>query len=58
MKYILNLLDDIAKRRERRRVYQKTLDELNQLSDRELSDIGIHRGLIRSIAMQAYSDTR
>lgn len=58
MKYILNLLDDITKRLERRRVYKKTLDELSQLSDDELSDIGIHRGLIRSIAMQACSDTR
>ena len=34
-----------------------TVKELNRLSDRELHDIGIHRGEIRSIAY-GYSDNQ
>ena len=29
-----------------------TIKELNKLSDRELADIGISRGMIRSVAME------
>ena len=31
-----------------------TIKELSKLSDRELNDIGISRGMIRSIAMETY----
>jgi uncharacterized protein YjiS (DUF1127 family) len=58
MKHILNLLDKITKRIERRRIYNKTLDDLSKLSDDDLRDIGIHRGMIRSIAMEACSDAK
>ena len=34
-------------------VYRVTLSELQNLSDRELADLGIHRSQIRSIAYNA-----
>ncbi|MCR8725214.1 DUF1127 domain-containing protein [Frigidibacter sp. ROC022] len=33
--------------------YRRTVAELNQLSARELADLGIHRSQIQSIARQA-----
>lgn len=39
--------------RQRYRVYRQTLRELNMLSDRDLSDIGLHRSSIDSIAIEA-----
>jgi uncharacterized protein YjiS (DUF1127 family) len=35
------------------RLYRDTIDELSQLSDRELSDLGIHRTQIREIALES-----
>ena len=40
------------------KVYRQTYNELNILSDSELNDIGINRGMIHSIAMEAYFDSR
>ncbi len=37
----------------RRRVYRQTLDELSELSDRDLADLGIHRSMINRVALQA-----
>lgn len=37
---------------------QQTIRELHALSDKELNDIGINRGMIRSIAMESYFDNR
>lgn len=38
---------------QRRRVYNQTLRELNILTERELTDLGIHRSAITRIAMEA-----
>jgi uncharacterized protein YjiS (DUF1127 family) len=38
---------------QRWRLYRTTVSELNQLSDRDLADLGISRGDIRSIARDA-----
>jgi uncharacterized protein YjiS (DUF1127 family) len=35
------------------RVYRTTMTELQNLSDRELADVGINRGAINGIATQA-----
>jgi uncharacterized protein YjiS (DUF1127 family) len=35
------------------RHYRRTLDELAQLSDRDLADLGMHRSLIRDVAREA-----
>jgi uncharacterized protein YjiS (DUF1127 family) len=38
---------------QRRRVFAQTVNELKALSDRDLSDLGIHRSMIRVIAREA-----
>ena len=38
---------------ERRRVYNQTLFELNGLSDRDLADLGLARGMISDVAREA-----
>lgn len=40
------------------RAASETIKELNKLTDKELKDIGITRGDIHSIAMEAYYDNR
>ena len=42
----------------RQKQINKTIKELSALTDRELLDIGITRGMIRSIAMETYFDNR
>ena len=37
----------------RRRVYRQTVEELSNLSDRELADLGIHRSIINRVALHA-----
>lgn len=32
------------------RLFQRSITELNNLTNRELSDLGLHRGMIRTIA--------
>ena len=45
---------DVAKNSfAKRRIYRRTIQELNSLSTRELSDLGIHRSMIRQIALEA-----
>lgn len=38
------------------RSYRETYDQLMQLNDKELNDIGISRGMIHSIALETYTD--
>lgn len=38
--------------------YNKTFEDLNKLSDRELKDIGVSRGNIHSIALESYYDNK
>jgi uncharacterized protein YjiS (DUF1127 family) len=47
------LKDGIAAAVQQRRVYSRTLVELNALSDRELTDLGISRLAIPEIAHEA-----
>ncbi|MBZ4022269.1 hypothetical protein CKO11_07340 [Rhodobacter sp. TJ_12] len=37
----------------RRKVYRQTLAELRSLSERELSDLGMHRSMLTRIALEA-----
>lgn len=39
--------------RARRAVYRQTVNELSNLSNRELADLGIHRSMITRIATEA-----
>lgn len=36
----------------RRAVYKRTVAELNTLNDRELSDLGLHRSMIKGLARE------
>jgi uncharacterized protein YjiS (DUF1127 family) len=47
------LKDGIANALQQRRVYTRTVAELNALSDRELNDLGISRLAISDIAHEA-----
>lgn len=47
------LIARISERVARYRVYRDTQHELNQLTDRELSDLGLSRATISSVAYQA-----
>lgn len=49
---------DYQMKRARWMLQQQTIRELHALSDKELNDIGINRGMIRSIAMEGYFDNR
>lgn len=44
---------DMADRRAKRAVYTQTVNELAAMSDRDLADIGIARGMIETIALEA-----
>ncbi len=37
----------------KRRIYSQTVRELNALSDRELSDLGMHKSMIADVAREA-----
>ncbi|MCT4555651.1 MAG: DUF1127 domain-containing protein [Pelagimonas sp.] len=51
--FFTTLVAELRARIARRRVYRNTLSELTSLSDRELSDLGLNRSVIRRIAWQA-----
>ena len=43
---------DLRQRFEAWKIYRRTLNELAQLSDRDLTDLGLHRSGIRGIALE------
>ena len=50
---ISGLFDSLKTAIARRRIYSQTLSELNQLSDRELADLGLSRFSIVQTAYEA-----
>ena len=50
------LLENVAAARAQRKVYTTTVDELDNLSNRELADLGLTRASIKSIAYEAAYD--
>ena len=55
---MLDSLRSVVKRIRAERKIQKTIKELEKLTDKELNDIGIGRGDIRRVAMECYYDNR
>lgn len=49
----MGFFSDLSERSRQYRAYRTTLAELDSLSDRELSDLGISRMSVRSIARQS-----
>ncbi|WP_299668298.1 DUF1127 domain-containing protein [uncultured Ruegeria sp.] len=50
---IATLIEAAVARFVRYRLYRQTVKQLSGLSDRELADLGLHRSMIRQLAMQA-----
>ncbi|MTH76449.1 DUF1127 domain-containing protein [Paracoccus aestuariivivens] len=48
-----NLLADLRDYLSRRALFRQTVRELNDLTGRELADLGINRSMIRSVAYEA-----
>lgn len=51
--FLSTLIERISARRARNRIFRETLAELRALSDRDLSDLGLARSNIRSVAWEA-----
>lgn len=49
---ISTLIASVKESHHRYGLYRQTLRELNQLSDRELHDIGVHPSMFEQIALQ------
>ncbi len=47
------LVRTVQDRARKRRVYNVTLGELRNLSDRDLMDLGMHRSMIHEVAREA-----
>ena len=50
------LIETAKTRLVRRHMYRQTVNELSALSDRQLADLGLHRSMIRQLALQAIND--
>ena len=55
---VMSVFGDMKGRIAKRRSYRQTVDALSQLSDHELSDLGLSRYSIHSDAWQAVYGTR
>lgn len=55
---IAGFFKELGAEHKKARAASETIKELNKLTDEELKDIGITRGDIHSIAMEAYYDNR
>lgn len=47
------IVNGLREQRRRYRMYRETRNELRDLTDRELADIGLHRSQIDAIAVEA-----
>ncbi|WP_353393823.1 DUF1127 domain-containing protein [Ruegeria sp. HU-ET01832] len=50
---LASLIEAAKTRYARYRIYRLTVNELSDLSNRELADLGLHRSMIRRLALQA-----
>ncbi len=50
---VSGLVGELTQRFARYKTYRRTLEELEALSDRELTDLGLSRSMTRSIAYKA-----
>ena len=55
---LADLIREAKRKAAQRAQYNNTVRELSKLSDLELRDIGISRGMIHSVAMEAHYDNR
>lgn len=55
---IFDYFRDLKHKHEMHRNIRSTINELSKLSDKQLRDIGLHRGDIWSVAHEVYYDDR
>jgi len=53
--FISRFVYKLVSRLDERRVQRETYRQLSSMSDKELSDIGLHRGLIYQVSYKNYS---
>lgn len=53
-KKISTFIKTVVEKVEHTRKVNETIKELSQLTDKELADIGLSRGMIRSVAMETH----
>ena len=53
----LDYFKSLKVRYQKYKVYTSTVKELSSLTDKELKDIGVSRGMIHSIAMEAHTNS-
>ena len=51
---VFDYFRDLKRNYETQKNIRHTIKELSALTDKELNDIGLSRGMIRSVAMDAY----
>lgn len=51
---IYSFIKEIAVRYKARKLAKETINQLSSLNDRELHDMGLHRGMIRQLAEEHY----
>lgn len=56
MSSVVDFFQTLSKSYDQYRQYRSTINELSSLSDYELQDIGINRGMIKSVAMEIYTN--
>lgn len=52
--FVTRKVSTLVEELDRAKKIKSTIKQLNQLTDKELADIGLSRGMIRSVAMDAY----
>jgi uncharacterized protein YjiS (DUF1127 family) len=53
---IYSFIKEIAVKYKARRLAKETINQLQGLNDRELADMGLHRGMIRQLAEEHYQE--
>ena len=56
--FIARFAHKLVSRLDERRVQRETYRQLSSMSNKELNDIGLHRGLIYQVAFNNYSPSR
>ena len=51
---IYSFIKEVAVKYKARRLAKETINQLQGLNDRELADMGLHRGMIRQLAEEHY----
>jgi len=54
IKTLVDFIKEVNLKIVRNRNYKQTVNELNMLTDKELMDIGINRGMIHTVAMETF----